>query len=567
MTNKAQCYSRYIFVGRPARDGMPAERIKFYEWLALETLGVKRFDLHASEFYVSADEMKTHPAVVERLLHEIPDSEQKSLVILDLSLNSFHLVRDVFLRYVAGIVRRWLDSRPRQSVVILMPGRELPGRASMLWDLLPRDARDGLYKGRLTIIANDGTMWPDDATRPYTSAQYLARRSRNRDWLMDQLESRIIRKLGHYDFSGHRAKHCARYFYEAEQAVQEVGELVVDWVKNTLQPALPAGEPITLLSHGKQSDWFHDAVAGAASVLDMPLVAMKDDEIPLKIGENLSGWIAPIFKVVHTGETFRHIVDSLSGSGCQVTPHALAVIVSDDDVQTEANGTVLGWLSGPHNRDRRLSTDCPQCQLKLPHTSARAESILGIRAFDMWSMFLEFPWRPEKFGADRQQLYKSMPDMESIFRDHGNWIAYKIHYLLKFLGAGDEAAFVCPDERNVEVLVQHLGILLQDRQVTVRVPPKVVRSKNWQNELSRRREEEWHRQLAHLQSQRFRKIILIDETAGSKTTANGLVRLLREFELVPLAYVPIVDFAPDITIPGVRTFPLYQIRKRRGNTG
>jgi hypothetical protein len=431
----------------------------------------------------------------------------------------------------------------------------------MFWDNFPRN-EDANFGGRLTVIANDGTMWPRDAKRSFTAAEYLAARRHDREWLLAQLELRIVRRLGHFRPSRSRPDHCARYFYDAEQAVDEIGELIVDWVKNTLQPALPPGEPVTLLSHGRESELFHDAVAGAATVLNMPLLPVREPNELQSLLEGETNWVAPIFNVVHTGETFTGVVDWLSGHGHRVAPNALAVIVSDTGARTRVNGTVLDRLSGPHQRNRVPQGECPQCQLKLPHTPARAEKQLGIRAFDMWEMFLEAGWTPETFGAGPRHRYRSVPDMRAIFKRHGTWIAYKVQWVLRQLGAGDETAFVCPDEENVKVLAEHLAILLQDRQVTVRLPPRVIRSDRWQAELQRRTNEEWYRQLTHLREQRFRKIILIDETAGEKTTARGMLRVLQQFELEPLAYFPIVDFSPDVAIP-VRTIPMYQVRNPR----
>jgi hypothetical protein len=156
--------------------------------------------------------------------------------------------------------------------------------------------------------------------------------------------------------------------------------------------------------------------------------------------------------------------------------------------------------------------------------------------------------------------------MAEIFDKHGGYIAYKVHQLLKMLGADDEVAFVCPAEANVEKLVTHLGILLQNRQVTVSVPPRLLRRAEVRRALDGSHDEDWHRQLRHLKSQRFANVVLIDETAGDGTTVKGMVRLLRVFDLRPLAFVPVIDFVPGRKLDGVRIHPLYQIpNPRRGD--
>jgi hypothetical protein len=544
---------------------VPDERVVFYKWLAAATLGRRNCTVRSEDFYVAPEEMERAPNIVQRLHHEIPDSgDQRSAIIIDISLNSFHLISDEFLWNIGDITHRWLDSRPKQHVVILLPGVGLPGRASLFWNKLSRDTPDR-FSGRLTIIVNDGTIWPDNPRQRPTKEEYAKKNSRDREWLKDQLESRIIRRLGHYRFDGRDGDHCARYFFDARHAVHEVGELIVDWVRTSLQSGPLAGKPMTLLSHGKRSDWFHDAVAGAAARLGTEFVSVSDDgTLPDADGLNLSGAVVPVFNIVHSGETFAHVVEWLTAAGVQVSPLALTVIVSDDNVRSEANGTRLNWLSGPQIRDRKPRSECVQCQLELPFTPTDEEPTVGIRAIDMWTMFQEVEWREETFGAEPGHLYKSLPDMGELFKQHGNWIAYKVHQLLLMLGAHEEVAFICPDESHIAVLVEHLGILLQNRQVTVRVPRNIIKPRTRRTETAKQRDGRWRRQLEHLAKQHFRQILIIDETAGSKATANALVRILREFELQPLAFVPIIDFSPDIRIPGVQTYPLYILPNHRG---
>src|ERR1700724_1610315 len=127
-------HARLISVGRSAHGGVREERGFFYKWLAATTLGRRSCAVRSEDFYVAPEEMEKTPEIVQRLHREIPDSgDQRSVLILHLSLNSFHLISDEFLLNVGDITRRWLDSRPEQHVVILLPGVGLPGRASLFW--------------------------------------------------------------------------------------------------------------------------------------------------------------------------------------------------------------------------------------------------------------------------------------------------------------------------------------------------------------------------------------------------------------------------------------------------
>jgi hypothetical protein len=558
-------HAYHITVGPPAPDAVPADRQTFYKWLVPVLASRRRCKLAARNINVTNEEMKSNPAIIQRSLNDdsLDDDGKKSVVVIDLAENPYHLIRDIFLYHVADVAQRWIDSRPKQTVVMLLPGGGLPPPASLFWYPM----LEGADTQRLLVVANDGTIWPEAQSSMVSKLDYVRQRNRSKKSLIEQLEMRIVRKPGHYDFGSSDEAHCTRYFFETEQAEQEIGELIVEWVEHTLRPRLSEGEPLTLVSHGKQSASFHDAVAGAATALGCAFRKLNDDgSLPDPI--ELSGWVAPIFNVVNTGGIYQRVLRALSIFGASVTQDVLAVMVMGEKIPVEPEARVrLSSLCGPYNREKVEREKCVQCQLGLPHTPARIETQIGIRAFDMWSILLEAGWGREQFGAPPRQQYAHLPDLGRVFSRHGNYFAYKVHYLLKNLGADREVAFVCPEEANVEQLVTCLGVLLQNRQVAVRVPPAVIRGRNWNQEAARRRNEGWHRQLRHLHNQHFSKTVIIDEIAGSKLTAEGLVRLLRSFDLEPFAFVPIIDFSPGRPLQGVPTYPLYRIPYPRGEHG
>jgi hypothetical protein len=565
-------YARYVTVGRPAPDQVPPDRLSFYRWLVLALSSRTRCRVKAKDLYVTTGEMKTNPAIIRTVLDDdiSEGDDQASVMLIDLAVNPYHLFRDIFLFHVMDTAQRWLASRSRQIVIILLPGPGLPPPASMFWSAL-RDPVTTRNSERLLVIANDGTMWPDRTARQVTSSEYVRQRNKSTKPLTEQLELRVISKPGHYSLGTPEDPHCARYFFETEQAEHEIGELVIDWVENTLRPALPPGERLTLVSQAKQSESFHDAIAGAATSLGCSFMKLDDAFLEIDNPGEMAfpawgpGWVAPVFHAVNSGATFRAVVGRLRSLGAKVTTEALTVMVTGGELSVDADGVRLRALCGPYSRGRVSQDNCVQCSLNLPHTPAKREEQIGIRAFDMWEICFESGWGKEQFGAPPKQRYPHLPDLGQVFSRHGNWIAYKVYYLLKTLGADGELAFVCPAEANVEELVLHLGILLQNHQVTIRVPPPVIRGRNWAREVSQREDEDWHRQLRHLKRQHFPTAVIIDEIAGSKTTAEGLVRLLRSFDLEPFAYIPIIDFSPDRPLRGVPTYPLYRIPNPRGD--
>jgi hypothetical protein len=556
-------YAHYVLVGRPGANQVPPDRVAFYQWLLPTIFSANRCRVVPKDIYITTNEMKTNPRVIRRLLeHDPPDEDGRaSAVLVDLAENAYYLIRDIFLFHVMDMAQRWLASRPKLTVIILLPGAGLPSPASMFWmPLAESPARE--YAGRLIVITNDAVTWPSESNYLIPRTEYVRRRNHPTRSLIEQLELRMIRKPGHYALGSRDDPYCARYFFETEQAEHEIGELVIDWVQNVLRPSIPPGAELTLVSQAKQSETFHDAIAGAATSLDCSFRKISDPEM-LASHDLGSGWVAPIFHAVNSGATYRRIVSGLQAVGANVTSEALTIMLTGHDKPPDVNGVHLRSLCVPRNRERVVRTRCDQCRLNLPHTPVMDEEQMGIRAFDMWAIFFDCDWGREQFGAPKKQLYPHLPDMRDIFSKHGNWIAYKVQSLLKALGSDEEVAFVCPEEANIEELTLHLGILMQNRQVTVRVPPAVIRGQHWKREVIRRHEEDWQRQLRHLRAQRLRSVVIIDEFAGSKATADGLARLLRFFEVEPFAYVPIIDFSPDLSIRGLPTYPLYRLPNPR----
>lgn len=251
----------------------------------------------------------------------------------------------------------------------------------------------------------------------------------------------------------------------------------------------------------------------------------------------------------------------ISSSGAEVASQSLAVIVTDPEVLSRFNDVQLEVLCKPFNREKVSRKACHQCNLGLAHTPVYGDEPIGLRSFDMWDMFFDVQWGREQFGS--RQLYKHIPDLAEIFDKHGSYFAYKIYQLLTKLGATDEVALVCPEEANVEKLAIHLGILLQNRQVTIRIPADLTRRGRMKQRIDSQTDEVWYRQLSHLKSQRFANVVLIDETASSRATVRGMVRILQEFGLQPRAFIPVIDFSPGTSIGGTPTYPLYQVPNPR----
>ena len=547
----------FVRVSSPTREPLPAERRAFYSWIAPKLIDrAPRVEQPAHSVYLTAEEMKADPGSIWNVLAAPPSTGGRpSLVIIDLATNPYHLLRDIFLMHVAEISTRWLRASPSRKIAILLPLRPPP--ASLFW--LPFAAEDLRPEhGRLLTISNDGAGMPGGRAmeRDYADHQLPSKQT-----LTEQLESRIIRKVGHYEFSVDGEAYCARYFFETERAEREIGDLVIQWVREHARPGV-SDAAITLVSSGRQADRFHDAVSGAAAALDCEFVPLREEELTDDL--DISGVAALVFDVVDTERTVKRTVDELRARHVTVSDEVLAVLKVDSP-PSASPPVAIRALCGPYHRQKVPRSQCPQCRVKLDHTPAKAEAQTSIRAYDMWHTFVRSAWVREGFGPRGQPRYGWIPDLGDIFAGaYGPWIAYKVGMVLRTLALDQEVVFVCPEEPHIGELLVRLGVLLQNRQVTVQVPRAILNRRD--PDVRGRQIDGWYRQLSHLGQRGYQNLVILDEFTASHTTARSLIRLLRaKFDLDPALYIPIIDFAPSNPVEGVRTVPLYRLPHPRGN--
>src|SRR5262249_35005002 len=119
------------------------------------------------------------------------------------------------------------------------------------------------------------------------------------------------------------------------------------------------------------------------------------------------------------------------------------------------------------------------CIARLPHTPPPSdEEFLGIRAYDMWKMLLEFEWRSETYGPSGLPRLPTLPQFDLIFKQYGDWIAFKVDRLVTevaFAGRShDELVYVCPAEPAMQQLISRLKPRRDDRSVAVQIPRDVL---------------------------------------------------------------------------------------------
>lgn len=553
-----------IMVRRGAPEPVHENILDVYRWLGGRlTQEPVRLIPPKHTIYVTSEEFHSRKFEIHRhLTGELPVGRGTRYLILDLTGNPYSLLGESLLYHIAVIAQEWIASAPRRVLAILVPKR--PPETSAFWIPLRSHGESVTRAGKIVVIADDGSCeWAHGGTEGLGhgfSEEYAVHRAPSDESLKHRLETKVIRRLGHYDFGNRDIPHCSRYFFDMGQAVEEIGMMAIRWLKKQLAPPLVDPKGLTLISVESGTTYLHDAIAGVATALGCAWRRVKSSEQVNSL--EITGTAVLFFNVIHTGRTYENVVRLLRGRGVELAPRALAVIITDQSLDMSGGPLPCDELTRV-SRAKVSRENCEQCRIGLKHTDPLKDHLQALRSYDVWNIFLGSRWRPEEFGPhDADTFFSYHPDMGHVFEQYGDWIALKAISLSRALGEQLDPIFVCPEEERIEKLVVKLGVLMENRQITVRIPRDVLDDADSEERLMAAADEDWQRQLRHLGTRR-KKALILDEFRAHGTTARAIRSVLRRFGVEPIAFVPVLDFSDEQDLDGLPVYPLYKIRARR----
>ncbi|MFP3986236.1 hypothetical protein U9R90_01755 [Streptomyces sp. E11-3] len=566
-------------MGRNAPEPVSPERNGFYRWLG-ETLvapGVSTGPT-GDTVYITSDELNDVSFKIEEYLgRTLPKGRAPQFLIIDLAANPWTQLCEALLIGVASTVQKWVAQVANRSLVMLLP--EMPHERSEYWRTLRSLAGGQETAAKLVVISNDGTTeWlhgdSRSPRRDFASVYALKQDPSRRD-PGELLSRQIVRKLGHYASRERTAPHCNRYFFDAEHAAPEIGELAERWLRGTVLVDPGVSSDLMLVSKDRQSG-LGEAITGVATALGLDFGTFDaegrifDANKKLLNGADIHSTVVLFFAVVSKREKYEKIIKAMRRDRIQLAQRAWTVLATDVDVKFVETALPLD-AEQTLSRKALRQQDCEQCDIGLAHTDPLREHHT-FRTFDAWDILLTSKWGEEKVApAAERQFFPFVPDMGDVFDKYGDCIASKVITLLRTLGpAPSSVVLVCPDEEHINKLVVRISTLMKVRPVTIAIPGEILdhnTSSGGTDARARRRRtpgsDIWRRQLRHLQGGRS-KVVILDEFRATGRTARAIRSLLLSGGIRPVAYIPILDFSDETDLDALPVHSLYRIRATRG---
>ncbi|MBC8988742.1 phosphoribosyltransferase [Micromonospora chalcea] len=583
MPERWRVFPKAIRLGRATTEDIGPDRLAFYRRLVGD---IYRGDVTvepSQTIYLSMSQLRTSARqVFDRLIADVPRSmgpDEGIAVLVDVTESPPELISEPVAAHVGEAIGTLLLTDPGRQVVVMMPALRTRLQRSF------RRVVGADRQAHMTIQYDNGSrvrvsadQAEDQPIHP-SDADYTKQLQRLNQPIEDRLGGKILRRLGHFQF-GTSTEHCTRYFFDASYAVQEVSQLTKDLV---LEEKRSSTAPLVIMSHQTHSPWLTEVATEVAQRLGIPHFGLPTEGDVENVPN--SGDALLLLDVVNTGNTTKALIKRVRQRGLNVRQTILAVFVDRERLGTGQNSYKMVaenstyWIrsiANPIERLKRKRVRCEQCILGIEPTDPRS-SQPGIRSFDMWEILLAHKWVPERYGpgdSDNTQpgprRFSLVPDFVRIFKEYGDWIAFKLDEMLTTMrtgGAGvEEAVYVCPAEPAMDTLTDLLRARHGARPVPVKIPRPILRDaeRGDFSTLEQERDVGWGGQLSDLAKSNSYSVVLIDEFNGSNTTALSMLKVLQRFDITATAYLPVINLNPGsaLRLPSgleVPVCPLYEI--------
>ena len=529
---------------------------------------VDRYGLEDS-LLVDHNQYLYNPRVVKDLVQNaIADNvgmeHPLNLCIVDLTCNAFVSVRDPLLLALLDGIITVCNKRLCTRFAILLA--DLPGSSSASYwklknmgkevrgsdytvSLIANSGRELVFSNKETEFASVGDTYKEAVIELYGDPSSKLKRKR-------------VRRLGHFQtpYPQQEISICRRYSYFLNDCANELHTLFSDWWRDYGQGAKGIVFDI------RNQVYFRKAVQAFADEHSLNVARIADLHARPQLAKTLSGQICVLaLDAVETGAAMAQHVNFLQSVGIRISKDVVAAInKSGAPVSSRGDYRVHGfWAVQPEAQ----SSPCEQCTLGLPHTPDSGERFCGIRAFDMFHMTEVAGYEPEPTGEVPLggKPYDTIPKFSSLVNEFGDWIAYKIHLLLKSINRPENWFIVHPEEPDSSRLCDKLQVPLDDKLSVVTVPRPAItdaqkHGNSWEKVIQNEHGAMWVQQFESISGTDAAALIL-DIFNASDSTKRAFEGLLRHFDISPFCYLCLIDFDPaqiHSRKTGIPSYSLYQ---------
>lgn len=563
--------SSYVVVlGRALTERVDGARIELHKWLASSLAAPNSVVLReeaGTTKNLSFEDIHREASLIHDLVAPASSLEEDEYLILDLSAAPYSALRDPFLLQLATVARDRAGSSNRTIVILLS---RVPPDNSAFWAPLSQQ-RERPGDATIMVICNSGQASSYGAERAHSdfTSEYRDRQAKLRGSELEHFKAKLLRRLGHFDLTRSGEHACGRFRYDASLCV---GELV-DILSHKLTEHFPIEdrtEDTKLVVVAGDGTWMEEACRIAADRSELPLCILPA-QLPAVCPPELSqtGNILAA-DVVHTGATLKGVLAAFKSWGIQPAHRAIIALCTKPWVADLPYNIELDVI---HEVGFEVTprTNCPQCALGIPYADADLDSepYVQVKAFDFWDMALRSNWGREPYSGQGSARYEYDPDFRGMFREFGDWIAFRYELVLRRLGFDREAIIICPEEDAILELVARLRARMEGRLVSVAIPRQTLDESHKYSEgysdpggATRRDEKEWERQLRYLNRSKPH-VVFIDEFISSGKTRADALRILRAHNIHIAAHIPFAARSPEFSGEGVETIPLYHLASPR----
>jgi len=560
-------------LGAASSEAVHPRRRDFQHWLCSVVLGETRalenFSPEATIFIPDCDIQLNPSKAYSQICHcidSIEDNAHLGCILIDLSANAYELLRDTVLFHIAQASKA-IHGIESSMVCILLP--QMPADNSLLWGGLS-DIPDG---ANICVLAtHGGWKWfgakARDSPRDFDVLISREYRAVTGD-VIEIFELKLLRRLGHFVrwVQGH--SECSRYFFDAGNCVPEVWKLLQDRIQASIREG-SMSSPTAIIVHRSMSSWIREAVLSLGAELGIEVFDTSG---------NLAAMGVPtgallITDLVDKDTSLARKIAEIESQGILLQPRVFGAIGRNARLSLRSGERIFLVECLISVEPETVSSEaCEQCFLGIPHSSVLGSTPLEISSYDMWWMFSRVRWKPEKNVPPTQDSLGVSPDMEALFGEFGDWIAFLVEKLLRRNGCSDETVVVCPDEDVSEKLIDCLRLRFENRLVPVFIPREMItfaQVNTFENVVARVEAEnqkkepnQWIKQLQGFGAN-FNRVVVMDEFSGSGGTLIGIQKILQALDIPIFAFFPILDRAPSINGKlGERTLSLYEIDSPR----